>query len=152
MALGRLTEAEYLFQDSIAAFQKTHTTTLSVHPYSYLGILYVNIDQLDRAREYLCRALEIGVEINSVMAQIPALGGISLFLAQQGKLEYALEIYALMNRYPWMGNARNNKDIIEPSLTSLTASLTPEVIAAAQKRGRERDLGETVQELLAELR
>jgi len=150
LALGRLTEAEHLLQESITAFQKTYTRTLSVHPYSSLGILFIILDQLDRARECLRSALKLGVEINSAMAQIYTLTGVALLLAKRGNLKHAVEIHALVMRYPWIANSQWNQDIIVRPLTTLTASLSPETIAAAQKRGRARNLEETVQELVAE--
>jgi tetratricopeptide (TPR) repeat protein len=151
MALGRLTDAEHSLQGSIAAFQKTHTMSASVHPYSDLGALYIKIGQPARARKYLHCALKMGVEINSAMSQVRVLSEASLILAEEGDLERAIEIYALASRYLWIGESQWHHDVIEHPLDILTSSLPEEVIEAAQKRGRERDLEGTVQELLAEL-
>jgi predicted ATPase len=151
LALGRYAEAEGLFQESITAFQETFTVTEGVRPYASLGVLYSILGQPDRGRGYLLRALEMGVEINSKIVHIFALPEVAFLLAEGGDLERATEIYALASRYPWISKSQWFQDVIGGPLATLTASLSSEVIAAAQQRGRERDLDNTVQELMAEL-
>jgi tetratricopeptide (TPR) repeat protein len=151
LALGRVAEAELLLQESIVAFQKAFTMTEVVRPYSILGKLYINLGQPEQGRRYLLRALEMGVEIKSTIVHIFTLPGVALLLAEGGDLECAVEIYALASRYRWIDKSKWFQDIIEGPLTIITAPLSPRVIAAAQQRGRERDLGNTVQELIAEL-
>jgi predicted ATPase/DNA-binding SARP family transcriptional activator/Tfp pilus assembly protein PilF len=151
LALGRFSEAERLLQESIAAFQQTYTSSISTIPYSNLGIVSILLGQPDRAREYFRSALKMGVEISSAMAHMYALPGVALLLAKQGDLERAVEIYALAMRHPGVDTSRYLEDVVGRHLNSLTANMPDEIIAAARKRGQERDLEATVRELLDEL-
>ena len=62
-----------------------------------------------------------------------------------------MELYALASRYPFVANSRWFEDVAGKHIAAVAATLPPEVVAAAQKRGRARDLEAMVAELLAEL-
>jgi hypothetical protein len=96
-----------------------------------------------RARAYLRRALS---ELNRTLLPVT-----SLILAGQGKPGRAVEIYALASRYPYVANSHWFEDVVGKHITAVAATLPPEVVGAAQERGRARDLWETAQELLEEL-
>ena len=112
----------------------------------------MKLNQSDRALEHIQSCMQKGLEISSSLVLIPTFGTVALYLDNQGDLERAVEIYALASRYPWIDKSQWYHDVIEGPLTTLTASLSPTVIATAQKRGRERDLENIVQELLVDLR
>jgi predicted anti-sigma-YlaC factor YlaD len=76
---------------------------------------------------------------------------IALFLANRGEVERAVELYALACRYPYVANARLWEDIAGKHIAAAAKTLPPEVVEAAQARGRARDLEATVRELLCEL-
>lgn len=63
-----------------------------------------------------------------------------------------MELYALASRYPYFGNSCFREDVIGKHIAAATATLPPEVIEAAQARGRSRDLSETAAGLLDELK
>ena len=71
--------------------------------------------------------------------------------ADQGEKERAVEPYALASRYPFVANLRWFEDIAGRHIAAVAATLPPDVVAAAQERGRARDLEATVVELLVEL-
>jgi hypothetical protein len=50
-----------------------------------------------------------------------------------------------------VGKSQYREDIAERHIAALSATLPPDVVAAAQERGWARDLWTTVEELLAEL-
>lgn len=50
-----------------------------------------------------------------------------------------------------MANSRFWEDVVGKHIAAAAATLPPEVTAAAQERGRARDLWATVEELLTEL-
>jgi hypothetical protein len=62
-----------------------------------------------------------------------------------------VELYALASRYKYVANSRWWEDIVGKHVSAIAATLPPEVVAAAQERGRARDLWATAEELLAEL-
>ena len=80
-----------------------------------------------------------------------ALPAMVLLLADQGQAERAVELYALVSRYPFVANSRWFEDIAGKQIAAVAATLPPEVVAAARERGRARDLEATVAELLVEL-
>jgi hypothetical protein len=80
-----------------------------------------------------------------------ALPAISLLLADREQTERAVELYALAARYPYVANSRWFEDVAGREIDALGATLSQEIVAAAQERGRARDLWPTVDELLVEL-
>ena len=62
-----------------------------------------------------------------------------------------MELYALASRYSFVANSRWFEDVAGSHIAAVAATLPPEVVAAAQERGRARGLEATVAELLAEL-
>ena len=74
-----------------------------------------------------------------------------MLLADRGKTERAVELYALVARYPLVANSRWFEDVARKHIATVAATLPPEVVAAAQERGRARDLDAIVAELLLEL-
>jgi tetratricopeptide (TPR) repeat protein len=115
------------------------------------GLAAQRMGQPDRAREHLVEALRLGRELDSWPPVALALPAIALLLADRGQIERAVELYALASRYPYVANSRWFEDVAGREISALTATLPPEVVAAAQARGRARDLWATAEELLAEL-
>ena len=62
-----------------------------------------------------------------------------------------MELYALASRYAFVANSQWFEDVAGRHITAAAESLPPEVVVAAQERGRARDLWETARELLGEL-
>jgi hypothetical protein len=56
-----------------------------------------------------------------------------------------------VTRHPYFGNSRYREDITGRYIATSAAALAPQIVAAAQERGRARDLDATVAELVAEL-
>ena len=85
------------------------------------------------------------------MPRITALPATALLLADRGEPERAVELYALASRYPYVAHSRWFEDAAGKHIAALAAGLPPDVVSAAQERGRARDLDATVEELLVEL-
>ena len=82
---------------------------------------------------------------------VGVLAPIALFLADQGQEERAVEFYTMSSRYPVTTNSRWTELVYGRHIAAVAAALPPEVVAAAQERGRARDLDATIAELLTEL-
>ena len=85
-----------------------------------------------------------------------ALPAVALLLIDADKparceVEGAVELYALASRYPYVSNSRWFEDVAGRHIAAAAAQLPPDVVVASQERGRARDLGATVEELLVEL-
>ena len=63
----------------------------------------------------------------------------------------AVELYALASQHPHIAASRWWQDVVGQHVADAAAALPAEVVAAAQERGRARDLQATLAELLAEL-
>jgi hypothetical protein len=85
------------------------------------------------------------------MNSLFALPAVALLLADAGEAERAVELYALASRYGMVGNSPFFKDVAGRQIAAAAADLPADVVAAAQARGRARDLQATVLELLEEL-
>ena len=75
----------------------------------------------------------------------------ALLLADLGEAARAVELYALASRHPVVANSHWFEDVAGRHIAAAAATLPPDVVVAAQERGRAQDLEATVQELLAEL-
>jgi len=62
-----------------------------------------------------------------------------------------VELHATALRCAPFSNSRWWEDVVGVHIAASAASLPPDVVAAAQERGRARDLEATMAELLAEL-
>jgi hypothetical protein len=76
------------------------------------------------------------------------LGPVRLF-AHRGEAARAVELAALAMDHP--SSIQETKDKASALLDELRGDLAPDLFAAAEERGRVRDLDATVEELLAEL-
>lgn len=92
---------------------------------------------------------------NYVVRELPFLvypiSGMALVMAGRGEHERAVVVQALAFRYPFVIHSRWSQDVFARHIDAITATLPPEVFAAARERGRARDLQATVKELLADL-
>ncbi len=72
-------------------------------------------------------------------------------LADEGRLARAAEMSALLEKYPIVQTSSGLRLFYAAGSAEITATLSPEVAAEAEARGRARDLQETAAEILAEL-
>jgi len=149
VALGEYEEAARLAQQSLALQKKIHDRFGMAWSLKNLGNAACGLGDLEAARRYLCQALETAMMVRWTPVTLLALVGVGALLEAEGEKERALELLALILHHPlsW----RWTKDRATALVADLEAELPPEVVAAAQERGRARDLEATVAELLVEL-
>jgi hypothetical protein len=99
----------------------------------------------------LVEALSAAQETETTFPLSLALPLAALLLADQGQQERAVELYALASQNPYVANSRWFEDIAGRHIVAVAATLPPEVVAAAEARGRGRDLWGTAEALLKEL-
>jgi tetratricopeptide (TPR) repeat protein len=151
-AQGSYAEAQQLSQKSIAILQQTEQPHGLGQALSSLAYAVLRLGQLDRAQRHFHDALQMATEIQDVVSLVTALPGIALLLAERGKVELAVEIYALASRYPGIANSRWFEDMVGEHIASIAEALPSETVAAAQKRGRARELDTTAMQLQIELK
>jgi predicted ATPase/DNA-binding SARP family transcriptional activator len=115
-----------------------------------LAYVALKLGRSAQARGHIYKVLCIVAESGEILDYTDALPAVALFLVGRGELERAVELYALASRYPYVANSPFFEDIAGKDIAAAAQTLPPEVIEAAQARGRARDLEATVKELLVE--
>ncbi len=117
--------------------------------YRNLGNAACGLGNYRDARKHLRRSLELAISGLMPSRHLLTFVGVARVLAKQDDQERALELLALVvnHRLSW----QMAKDQAAPLIAELEAELPPDVVTAAQERGRARDLDSTVAELLDEL-
>jgi tetratricopeptide (TPR) repeat protein len=145
-------EARQLLEESVAIYRQIGQRDEEGLALAELGCAVRALGHLSQVRQYLCEALLVANETGALATALFSVAHTALLLADQGEPERAVELYALASRYPYVGHSRYWEDLAGRHIAAVAATLPPEVVAAAEARGRARDLAATVTELLAELR
>ena len=109
------------------------------------------LGQVSSAESYLYQTLEIGINSRGYIPILCGLCGAALLLVDKGEIERAIELKALTWCFPVAEKSRWFEDVAGREIDAAVEALLPEVVAAAQERGRNRDIWETAKELLEEL-
>jgi tetratricopeptide (TPR) repeat protein len=144
-------EAQQLAQESAAVCREIGARLWLGDVLAILGVAAHGSGDVDHAQQHLCEALRVAGDIGAFRPLMLALPATALLLADLGQVERAVEIYALVSRYPFVANSRWFEDVAGKQIAAVAATLPPEVVAAAQERGWTRELHATVAELLVEL-
>jgi hypothetical protein len=116
-----------------------------------LGYAARVLSQIAQAQRHFLEALRLGMQHEHFLPLIHALLGIALLFVDQGDSERAVELYALASAFGIVANSKWFADIAGDEIAAMAEKLPVEVVEAAKERGRELDLWETAEELLAEL-
>jgi tetratricopeptide (TPR) repeat protein len=144
-------EARQWLQESVAVFRALEQRDDLAWPLSVLGISALTLNKPRLAEQCLSEALQITVKIGGIFSLMHTLPAAALFAADQGSAERAVELYAVASRFPYVADSRWFEDVVGRRIATIAAALPPEVVAAAQERGRARDPAATAAELLDEL-
>lgn len=145
-------EAQALFRESTDACQAVGQQDMLSWALAFLGYADRGLGQVVQAKSHLLQALQIATEIQSFVGLVFTLPGIAMLLADLDQKERAIELYTLASRYPTVANSRWFTDVVEQFIDDVAAALPPDVVAAAEERGRAQDLDVTAAELLIELK
>jgi predicted ATPase/DNA-binding SARP family transcriptional activator len=115
-----------------------------------LGDVALAVGAEQEARHCYWQSVQMAIDHPYVELQLYVLLGPARLWAQGGRAEQAVELAALARHHPEsVDEARDKADAL---LDRLRSSLSADVYAAAEARGRARDLEATLWELLEELR
>jgi tetratricopeptide (TPR) repeat protein len=151
LAEEAFTEARGLLQRSVTILQGMAQRLELSEALANLGYAECGLGHLERASQHLYEALRTASTIPATYPLMFALPAIALVQARQGRTERAVELYTLASRYPVVANSLWFEAVAGKHVAAAAAALPPDVVAAAQERGRARDLWATVEELLIEL-
>lgn len=147
LALHRLDEARLHFEESATILRAIDQPDQLGWAQAGLGYVALAAGELATARKHLAEVLRLHLFVPALLA-MPA---VARLLAEAGEPERAVEFWALAKCYPFVANSRWFADVAGRKLDAVAASLSPEVVAVVQERGRARDLWQTTAELAEEL-
>ena len=152
IAQGEYAEAWDLLQRTLAILREIEQPLDAAWAVGSLGIVACVLGELNQARANLAEALRAAAEHKVYPMLLFGLPGTALLLAVEGDAERAVEIYALASRIGFVSNSRWFEDVIGKWIAAVATNLPPDAVAAAQERGRARDLWATAEELAIELK
>jgi tetratricopeptide (TPR) repeat protein len=153
LAEGKYSEAHHFFQESLANFSGWLVETRA-RALTSLGRAAYGLGNRSVAQQHLYEALGMAIKIKAFIPLLSLLPVISLLLADAAEIdqkERAMEVYALASSHPYVAKSRLFADIVGWHIAAVAATLPPEVVAAAQRRGRALDWWATAAELLEAL-
>ena len=147
IAQGDLEQARSYLRESIAVYREA----LDVREFSpQAGLGYIARVEGDDslARKCLSDNLCATKDYDHAELAVDWLPLAALLAADDGRPELSIELYSLARHIGFIKNSRYWQEIACRELDAVRDSLRPEVALAAEKRGRELDLRETVEVLL----
>jgi tetratricopeptide (TPR) repeat protein len=150
LAKAAYAQSYQILQESLADLKQVTDDPWDVNQSAWLGLAARGLERRQEAWHHLVSTLDWASKHHQFHELMVALAGIALLLADEGEAERAVELYALASRYPFVANSAWFEDVIGRHISASTAELPPDVVAAAQERGRARVLADTLAELLAE--
>jgi tetratricopeptide (TPR) repeat protein len=116
---------------------------------SGLGMAALSLGKRSLARRHLITELTEALETLAHARVKVALLVFALLYADEGKVEEAVRLHALVNRYPYISNSRWFADIAGDHLTAVAAELPATVVEEIQEQGCNLDLWETAQSIIS---
>ena len=144
-------EAQRLLQESIASLRQRGGGIWLSWLLIVLGYAEWGLGNNFLAQQHLAEGVGIALKQETIAKLRYALPLAALLLADQGQKERAIELYALALQSPFVANSRWHEAVAGRHIAAAAECLPPEVVAAAEARGRARDLWATAEELLEEL-
>jgi tetratricopeptide (TPR) repeat protein len=144
-------EAQRWSQEAFTVAQATGEQNLCL-PITTMGFVERGLGNRRQAREHYGEALRTAIQRGASIFDLQWVGALAaLLLADEGNAERALELYTLLSGHPHVANSQWFEDFAGKHIAAVAVTLPPDVVAAAQARGRARDLQATLKELLDEL-
>jgi len=146
--------AEQHLQESLPRYKEIGHQHGVASAYCNLGYVAYALggNRKEEAKEHFQQSLTLATEIGARPVALNALVGWATWLSagEPGEvaLEQAVELLALALHHP--ASEQETRDRASQLLAELQTRLPPELVTAAQKRGKNRDLEATVTELLDE--
>jgi predicted ATPase/DNA-binding SARP family transcriptional activator len=151
---GFYQEAHLYLQKSIAAFttgwQEDWRSRQGL-AYAILGILDCCQDSIAPARDHTRKALVQVQETQSYIGLLHCFPAASLLLAKTGRIELALEIFALAETQPLIMNSAVFQKMVGHEIRHATRLLDPQKAQAIRQSGKARDLWQTANEMIEDL-
>lgn len=149
LARGELDEASTHLTAAIALFQQLDQRDELSQAWAWMAYVALAQGRLEAAQTALITCLRMTLVVRTILPLMEALPAIVKLLAIQEEPILAVEIHTMAMQIPVLMQSCAFADLVgEPGIVA-TDQLSPEVAAAAQGRGLQRDLWATAGELLA---
>jgi DNA-binding SARP family transcriptional activator/predicted ATPase len=145
-------QARQTLQESAALYRQVRQEDELSITLADLADAELRLGLSDQARSHLDESLQIATETGSWQACLSVVGKTALFMASQVEVEQGVEVYALATSYPYLCNSIYWEDSVGKLMAEFTEGLPEAARIAAIKRGKKRDLHETVNELCTWIR
>ncbi len=138
------------FEEGLALAEKVGNGAVMVMAYLGLGEVTFHTEKYAESRAYFHKALDYANYGKAVGMMLFSLIGFASVLVAEGNPIRALELAGLVHRYPRTAINFMTDMKLKYLLDEVCPQLSDDVVQAALERGRELDLDETVNALLAE--
>jgi tetratricopeptide (TPR) repeat protein len=151
LAMASYDEAEQLARKAIAGSRRIGDLNRVSQNFACLGYVFRALGDARASKDTIFEALQIATDIKNYLALMLVLPAVALLLVDDDELERAVEIIALVKHYPVYARSRWMDDTAGQVVESAAEALAPDVVKAAQARGRSLDMWDTAARLLDEL-
>ena len=148
LILGQVADAQASLQTSIDIFQQLGQRDELSQAWAWMGYVELDSGQIEAAQMYLARCLQIVLEVRTILPVLEALPAAARLLCLHEEPALAVEIYALAMTYPMLAKSTLIEDLAGRYIDEAAKMLPPDIVAAAEEQGRQRDLWKTAAELL----
>jgi tetratricopeptide (TPR) repeat protein len=136
LAAGRPAEARPMLWQSSELYRASGQQNALAVSLGALGGAALQLGDLAAARQYLTEALRIAVALRTFVPKAVTLALTARLLAEQGQVEQAVELYALLERYPFVARSHFFADVAGRPVAAAAAALPADVIAGARASAR----------------
>lgn len=143
--------AQELLLESLAMFRELGQRHEAALVAATIGYVLYKLGQDPQAHFFFREAFRAVVAGAGLNPALFAIGNIAPVLAGQGQPELAIELWALVSRYPYLKNSQYWADTIGRDIDNIASTLPKERVAAARERGQMLDLETISAVLLAEI-
>jgi predicted ATPase/DNA-binding SARP family transcriptional activator len=154
LATGETDEAQRWLQESIDLCRELRQRGHLGQALALMALVARASGDHLQARQHLGEALRAPEHLQdyeTFMFQMIVVSAMGLLLADEGRGEDAVALYAMAARYPLMANSRLVEDLAGRQMAAVAARLPADAAAAAEARGRAGDLAAALDHLAAEL-
>jgi tetratricopeptide (TPR) repeat protein len=152
IASGHAERAIQLQRQCVAMMRQVNEHLALAGSLAVLAAILVTAGLPEEARPHLVESLCLIDAHPYPTPPSQLLAASALFLAQEGDVERATEVWALAASHRLVSDSRWFQDVFGTPITAAAQALPPPARVAAEERGRVRDIRQTVKELLADLR
>ena len=116
------------------------------------GMAAVGLKDLSQARQNLAEVLQLALQFRHHSMPKYVLLGAAMLAAEEARAARAVELWTVASSHiSLFTTARSYQDIYRQRIAPVAETLSPEVAAAAQERGRDKEVWATLEELQTDL-